>query len=409
MEKKTRSEGAIAVLTNGHHKPPHRKNVAAHGTPYKTPVPRAALARSGAYPARRSVDSLAHKYHMSDNSHIPPSNASARQSTSPGSLGNSQSGAASELSTPNGNAARGWMPSALDVNDLELTRLEPTALSASSGQRLTSFEPLAKSLDDSYGPWPAIPSAEPETYAVDDHLGLWSAASGSAPPSQTSTTAASSGTYSEIEDIPEVDESCTAYGPYVDHTIDRANVASALLDFVATNYRHSLPPGFFGNTNFSVPGLNYTGESSLYDTAGRTGSQAYTQQTDRAWQTCGVQGMGPTPRQASQDTLQARSQSDMHISPSKGGLTGSFFPEVDIDRSHYAHFHDSPSQMHTNFGWGDFAASETDPFDFGTSDVDFVAPQWGHNSTNVPDDNVTMPMSMDMDFIDPGFAESWMQ
>ena len=59
--EKTTSDGAITVFTNGHHKPVHRKNHAAHecGMPYKMPVPRHVNEPDLSKAARRSVDNLA--------------------------------------------------------------------------------------------------------------------------------------------------------------------------------------------------------------------------------------------------------------------------------------------------------------------------------------------------------------
>lgn len=68
----TKSDGSITVFANGHHKPVHRKNHAAHecGMPYKMPMARSKTEHDVSMTARRSVDSLALD-HADDFARIP--------------------------------------------------------------------------------------------------------------------------------------------------------------------------------------------------------------------------------------------------------------------------------------------------------------------------------------------------
>ncbi|KAF2485458.1 hypothetical protein BDY17DRAFT_242970, partial [Neohortaea acidophila] len=247
--EKTSSEGAITVFTNGHHKPVHRKNLAAHecGMPYKLPMPRSVTESSVAATSRRSVDGQASERTMSQSSShtsTPLPAQGERQASRSGQHSPSHPSLGAIPCTSSGDARFG----SIDFTDLTQIQTNSSIQSYMSETFASPLDTIAGTNDSSFDPWSNFPSADSGVMPNNNPFGVWPTQHDSTSISQPTLTSASSTTQSEVDELPSMDD----YGyhmPSIQEDSNSDTVNAATESSPQTN-RRSLPPGFFGNAEF---------------------------------------------------------------------------------------------------------------------------------------------------------------
>lgn len=246
------SEGHLTVFANGHHKPCHRNNNAAHesGVPYKLP-------RSQTQPistknnSRRSVDSLASVAASQPHSWFQPASQAS----------NSNSGHGSPVSaiTMQPETMQQDIKSPMDVQPqysaANVSSSVPTSLFADFGFPSTSS--IGTSTTETSMPSFPLPSSDLNMNTNDFWNNFdWSKVDTTSFDVQPALTNTSSGTMSEVDEIPATDDLTTFDNPYsmsMQGMVGSANTNSFDLDFAATsgqpNNRWSMPVYSHSNTS----------------------------------------------------------------------------------------------------------------------------------------------------------------
>ncbi|GAB7360521.1 hypothetical protein MBLNU230_g8470t1 [Neophaeotheca triangularis] len=255
----TKSDGHITVFSNGHHKPVHRKNNAAHegAMPYKMPMPRAHTTENMSN--RRSIDDMG--LNQSSTCGISGDKAALSMPFDMGRRKSKSEQTSPKLPPLDTNSAwpfglmSGSLPqSELDFsNNMQGTTDFATAFGCPSFSYTAdnTFGPASGTADSQYDPWSALGSGDQTNMPNTNPFDVW-------PTSQDATnllvqpalTAASSGN-SEVDETPPIDESYgTWHMPSIQEDVSGFNMNEPYLsNSEANNNRHSLPPSFFGNAN----------------------------------------------------------------------------------------------------------------------------------------------------------------
>ncbi|THV73627.1 hypothetical protein D6D28_03130 [Aureobasidium pullulans] len=240
------SEGHLTVFANGHHKPCHRNNNAAHesGAPYKLPRSHTTQSISTKNNARRSVDSLAAVASTQPHSWFQ-SSVSAQPS-------NTNSGQASPVSaiTMQAEAMQQDIKSSTDVQSQypvsSVSSSVPTSLFADFGFPSTSS--VGTTTTEASMPSFSLPSSDLNMNTDFWNNFDWSKVDTTSFDVQPALTNTSSGTMSEVDEIP-VAEDIT--------TFDNNPYSMNMQGLVGTNANNS-------TTNFDLDFSVPTGQSNRW-------------------------------------------------------------------------------------------------------------------------------------------------
>ena len=415
--EKTISDGAITVFANGHHKPVHRKNHAAHecGMPYKMPMSRHDIDQHVSATARRSVDSLA----LDSSMPCLPS-AFAPQTSAPFNTGRRMS--KSEQHSPKipamsakCNGLGDGKLASIDFSSLAPVQTNSTMQSASSDAFFQFRDPMSGITDASFDPWSALPSADSTGMPNNNPFGVWPT-SGDSANMQPALTAASSNTHSEIDEMPSTDE---AYG------FSMPSIQEDMSDFNFENFasgnspqfnRRSLPPGFFGNNDF---GINSTGNglqaspSNFNSFAGFKPQSAAPTTYSNMWQ---MPTLMSVPQRALGDlhpTSRPQSRSVGSYNAPNDDAIMQLFPGLDVGDGNFATFESAETAMNmdTNSIVVQKTSANSIPIDFGPMDetVGFTSHPWTDGSLNIPNDPFTSSYDLEPDYSNSDFSNHWSQ
>lgn len=404
----TRSDGSITVFANGHHKPVHKRNHAAHecGMPYKMPMPRHHSEQHTATQARRSVDSLALDSNMSWNPTaqtkppVLPFGCPERRMSK------------SEQPSPRQNASETCMGGLTDakLSSVDFSTLGPVQTNQSMESIVSeptsmfpAFDPMSGLADGSYDPWSAYPSADSSSMPNNNPFGVWATNSDTSNVAQPALTAASSGTQSEIDEIPNVDDMYGFSMPSIQEDTGAFSVEGASSD--NTN-RRSLPPNFFGNIDFSMPNLTAGEFQTPVGNYASATNKAKNMSNDQA---LGMSDVWNTPTMPSMTSIAQRStpatSSGRPTSHSVGpgnapseDIIKQLFPDFDINNGFFVSAN-SPAPMEiANKRIGDPPMNA--PMDLGPMDesVGFTSQPWSDGSLSMPNDAFSTPYNLDQDF-----------
>ncbi|KAF1823591.1 copper-fist-domain-containing protein, partial [Dissoconium aciculare CBS 342.82] len=236
----TRSDGSITVFANGHHKPVHRKNNAAHetGMPYKMPLSRSTTDHTLPSAARRSVDSLS----LNTNLNIPHAPFSMSTNIDSNAFKSEQHSPTVRETSRSGSLGANF--SNIDLNALGLVQTNQSVDSIESNA-FPMFDP--SSGVDSQDPWSTFPSSDSLVFPNNNPFGAWATTFDASTLVQPALTAGSSCTQSDIDEIPPTDDMYNFTMPSIAEDFD---LNDATADGNNVN-RRSLPPNFFGNTDFT--------------------------------------------------------------------------------------------------------------------------------------------------------------
>lgn len=416
--EKTTSDGAITVFTNGHHKPVHRKNHAAHecGMPYKMPMARASTEQSVANTARRSVDSLA----LDSSMQYQPSTFMSQQNA-PYSQERRKS--RSEEPSPKmphafGNCSGGLGDAKLqsiDFSTLSQTQTNQSINStASESFGFPSFDPMTGVTDGSYDPWSTLPSTDSQM-PNNNPFGVWPS-NDQSHAVQPALTAASSGTTSEMDEVPYMEDMYGFGMPSIQEDSNFDFMSMATGNSPQLN-RRSLPPGFFGNTEFSMNIMNNEWQTQT-NTMNMSGENKQREDPpvsfSNPWQ---MSALAPTPNIAQRaigglpiNSNRPQSRSIGPGSAPDDDVIKQLFPDIDINNTSMFTSSNSPQLMQRNLDkpmTGNQSSNVTSaPIDF-DNNANFISQPWADGSMSVPNDTFTSSYDLDQEFSNPDFTVDW--
>ena len=413
-----KSESAITVFANGHHKPVHRKNHAAHecGMPYKIPMPRHKHDPSASRIARRSMDNLSlntqNMAAIAAAHPMPPFNPARRMSKSeqasprlrPSLFGNYQGLSDNQLST-------------VDFAGLDTVRTNDTAQSTTSESGFQAMEPMSSITDNFFDPWSAYPTGDSQTMPNNNPFGVWPTSHDLSGVNQPALTAASSGTQSEADEIPIMEDVFEPGMPSIQEDVSNSGRNGSMPDVGNQVNRHSLPPNFFGNADFAMAGFNngsnnwptqfeaYNNNDDKMKTMDLQQSPVY----DTNWQMPISQSTQPAPLLSMGGLPISNAPS---IPQSSGSTTPPddimrvLFPEMDFDNDTFGADNAYKQANPTS------APSISSGIDLGAlsdQDMGFAAQSWTDGSLSVPNDPFTSPYAYPDDFTSQNYSSGWTQ
>ena len=269
--EKTTSDGAITHFANGHHKPVHRKNNAAHehGMPYRMPVPRSNSQHSSDNDGSLSSESLPLENTMQyqQGTWLPltsaPFNPARRRSKS-------------EQTSPRLDPSQNFLGGLPDFNTppMDFASLTPmrtnesSTSAASSNMEFPPFDQMSGFSEDELDPWTDMSALDTTTIKPNQgSMQAWSSGSPdpmyggqplySHPPSAAPSESDDAGSIESLYGI-----SMPNYqGDNSGFNLDMSNPNSPQVN------RHSLPPGFFGNTDFTHGAMSNEWQQAVANSA----------------------------------------------------------------------------------------------------------------------------------------------
>ncbi|QIX01916.1 hypothetical protein AMS68_007433 [Peltaster fructicola] len=376
----TKSDGSLTIFTNGHHKPVHRKNHAAHecGMPYKMPMPRSKTEHDVNYAARRSVDSLALDP-RSPQIDFPKFNSQAFQlkaeHTSPREMNAELFSSANGLTSDKFNM--------VDYSDLAQISTNESLPSA-AGDAFPPFDQMSTLLESPFDNWPSLQGVE-AAMPNNNPFGAWT--TDAAGMVQPALTVASSGTQSEIDEIPSMDDPYTHGMPSIQEI--NFDLNDPMLGNSLQTNRRSLPPSFFGNLDFTNSVEDWQAEPSEGITNNDKPSTPSFVFTD-PWQA----NMRVSTTYASPGRPMARSVGPG--SAPSADIMKQLFPDMDVE---------------TNAnGYRPRMQDPSNSISVSEEDDTLVSQPWADGSLSVPMDPYGTPLGMDAGFGGPDFsAHGWSQ
>ena len=238
--------------------------------------------------ARRSMDNLSlNTQNMASANQgypIPQFNPARRMSKSeqtspkmrPSLLGNFQGLSDNQLS-------------AVDFVGLDSVRTNETAHSTTSEAGLQQMDPMSALADNFFDPWSAFPSGDSQTMPNNNPFGVWATAHDLTGINQPALTAASSGTQSEADEIPAMEDVFEPGMPSIQEDPSRNGL---IPDNSNQVNRRSLPPNFFGNADFAMSAfnnsnINWPAQCDVYNNTNDKTKSVDMQQSpmyDNSWQ-----------------------------------------------------------------------------------------------------------------------------
>ncbi|PIB00634.1 Copper resistance protein [Cercospora beticola] len=411
----TKSDGSITVFANGHHKPVHRKNHAAHecGMPYKMPLPRAHTDNNVSQAARRSVDSLP----LQTASLFEPSNAAPAAKMPLGAMARRMS--KSEQPSPK---LSGIGTSSVGLSDATLSAIDFSTLGpiltnqsvescTSESISFPAFEPMSGVADGSYDPWSILPTTD--SMPNNDPFGVWTSQFDSSNVAQPALTAASSGTQSEIDEIPTVDDLYGLAMPSIQEDVATFPLDSAMNDTNNVN-RRSLPPNFFGNADFNMSNMGNEWGMPAGDGFGTSTNKIKAESTAQGspyaqWPTTSF-GTSAASRTASV-TAGGRPQSQS-VGPANApsdDLMKQLFPGIEVNDNQFS-IGSSGAEGHqasqTLSGTTSPPNSQLMDTSHSPNNFGFVSQSWSDGSLSVPVDAFSDPYNLESGY-DSSFPSAW--
>lgn len=268
------SEGHLTVFANGHHKPVHRNNNAAHesGVPYKIPRSHTTNGVTNKSIARRSVDSLASVKSVSPITWRQPTPTPTMANTVPEEPLNAQS----ERSSPHSDYSANYQ-SVFDVNRMSIDATAYGMPELSSSVPNTTYQdfgyPSAQSALSvtTTSTEPAISGYSLPASGLESGQDYWSNIDWAKFDSNTfeaqpALTNASSGTISEIDDLPRVDDLNGFDASYsVDNQAQMSNFGTDYFDSSNNNNQYGGNFNFNTNSNrWSMPSMSSQGNNASF-------------------------------------------------------------------------------------------------------------------------------------------------
>lgn len=384
--------------------------------PYKMPMPRAQTEQNVNTQARRSVDSLALDSSMPWNTPALIQQAKASQ---PADRRMSKSEQPSPKQPPLSGCSGGLSDaklSAIDFSNLGPIQTNQSYDSTASDNAFPPLDPMSGMADASYDPWSAFPSADSSNIPNNNPFGVWATTFDFSNTAQPALTAASSGTQSEIDELPTVDELCGYTMPSIQE--DMGNFSDDMVGGDSNSNRRSLPPNFFGNTDFTMPDLANewrTPVNGLPDTDDGKPKSLVDDQAlclPEAWNTPTMPSMtsiAQRPAMPTSNPGRPQSYSVGAGSAPNDDMIRQLFPEFDFENAMLEG--NSPTAMDPSSAKKMGGMTMNTSVDVGPmgETTAFTTQPWSDGSLSVPADNFTNPYTLDQDFSSQDYTGNWYQ
>lgn len=412
-----KSEGSLTVFANGHHKPVHRKNFAAHecGMPYKLPMPRSHTDQGVTRSACRSTDNLRL------NTLILDQNAGAQYPFGVRRLSKSEQ-TSPRLQASNFGGLGDYVGNRSTAFDFAASSQSTSndQLNSTSSQNSTflPLEPTSGVADSSFDPWSAYPSADSHTMPNNNPFGVWPTSTDMSGLAHPALTAASSGTQSEIDEVPGIDDWYEPGMPSIQEDVLPVDIEALMGTSAPQQNRHSLPPNFFGNAGLGMASINpaWQTPTSTFDESNdkfKPTSNPAPANFDNAWQMPTFPPVTKVPyrtlaglpisRQASQTTGAMQTPGEDIIS--------SLFPGMNYEDDSFTPETSQPFENTTtktsSFASG-LAPTSLDYDPFSNADNSMTSQPWTDGSMSIPNDGFAS-FPFDQDFSNQEFPNSWSQ
>jgi hypothetical protein len=313
------------------------------------------------------------------------------------------------------------------LNSIDFTTLTQTQTNQSIQSTMSdsfgypSYDTMSGVTDGTFN-WSAAPSADPSGMPNNNYFGVWPTSSDNSNMGQPALTAASSGTTSEIDEMPQMEDVYGVVMPSIQEDVDFDLINLPSGNSPQAN-RRSLPPSFFGNLDQMMPGMYPEFQTPVDNADASAENKTRTQQSnlsssfDETWQmpasrpfpgmsqrTLGGLPAGPRPQSRSLGPANAPGDE----------IIRQLFPDIDISSNNTFRPTSSP-QM-------DFSPNKittgpqmlgitSSPIDFSPMDADvgFTSQAFSDGSMTIPNDTFTSPYEIDQDFPSQDFTANWSQ
>ncbi|KAK5166926.1 uncharacterized protein LTR77_007655 [Saxophila tyrrhenica] len=397
LEKAT-SEGSITQFKNGHHKPVHRKNHAAHecGMPYRIPMPRTPTDQNASTAARRSVDSLALDTNQSGlpSTFLPPTATPLQNRRM------SKSEQPSPMVPPLARSCNGGLQDSRFVNvDFGASPQGQSNQSVQSAGSdafgYPSYDGMSAMSNDSFEPFPSYIPASMTALPNNNPFDVWPTPTDNPNLAQPALTAASSGTTSEIDELPHMDE----YMPSIQEDLTAFDFANMGAGNTPELNRRSLPPGFFGNNDFALASMGNEWQGPMQDTS--KAPMPLNRQTTSLNQGWPFPNLGSMPDASHRPlahgvpaTSRPQSRSLGPTSAPDDDILKQLFPDIDESGNYFSNSQmtNLPSSLPQDFGPVDEASTA------------FTTQPWSDGSLSIPNDVLAGGCDLEREFPGPEFA-----
>lgn len=306
--------------------------------------------------------------------------------------------------------------SAVDFVGLDSVRTNDTAQSTTSESGFQTMDPMSSVADNFFDPWSAIPSGDSQTMPNNNPFGVWPTAHDLSGVNQPALTAASSGTQSEADEIPIMEDVFEPGMPSIQEDVSNPSRDGLMPDNTNQVNRRSLPPSFFGNTDFAMSAFNNNNNwPAQFDAYSNTNDKMKTmdlQQSsmfDNTWQMPVSQPIHDTPLLS----MGGLPTSNAPSIPQSSGTTTppddimrTLFPEMDFDNDT---FNADNAYKQGNQTSAPSIGSGVDLGALSDQDMGFATQSWTDGSLSVPNDPFTSPYAFPDDFASQNYTSGWNQ
>ncbi|EME49116.1 hypothetical protein DOTSEDRAFT_67992 [Dothistroma septosporum NZE10] len=406
-----KSEGSLTVFANGHHKPVHKRNHAAHecGMPYKMPMPRAHTEDSVTTLARRSVDSLALDSTVSWKQAPVPFQPKPLFNTER-RLSKSEQPSPTLTASGSCSGLSGAKLSPFNFSDLSPVQTNQSVDSSASDATGFPLDPMSSITDASFDPWSAFPSAD-STLPHNNPFGAWPTTFDSSNVAQPALTAASSGTQSEVDELPNMDDFYGFPMPSIQEDTSAFNLDGGNLDSTNNSNRRSLPPSFFGNPDFAVSVPSDWQTAAELDVTMKATSTEPAMGFPDFWDTPTIAPMTSNTQCNTSMALYPGRPQSQSVGPGNApndDLIKQLFPGIDVLGGPFGQSSHSSTADKKRLG-GLAVTTSAQSTDIGPMDEasGFTGQPWSDGSMSIPNDDFASPYDLDADFANPDFVGDW--
>jgi hypothetical protein len=267
------------------------------------------------------------------------------------------------------------------------------------------LDPSSSIAESSYDPWCSFPS---DSSNYNNGFGTWPNVFENGNTVQPALTAASSGTQSEIDEMPSMEDFYSVPMPMIQEDM---NIQGGFVDDFNVN-RRSLPPGFFGNVDFTIPPVTsdvQTPVHALDPSTGRSKSGDISMGYLDSWQSpTTTPGMNTAPRSTMSSSGRPASQSVGPSSAPGEDIIRQLFPDIDVANTPFGM--DNSPNMGDISSWKRLGGLPFTSAPMNSNVMDSMsafAPQsWTDGSMSMPNDDFAN-YTAEANFSNANFANNW--
>jgi hypothetical protein len=302
----------------------------------------------------------------------------------------------------------------VDFSGLDSVRTNETAQSTTSESGFQTMEPVSSVADTFFDPWSAFPTGDSQTMPNNNPFGVWPTAHDLSGVNQPALTAASSGTQSEVDEIPIMED---VFEPGMPSIQEDPSRNGSMPDNSNQVNRRSLPPNFFGNADFAMSAfnnsnINWPSQFEAYNNPNdkmKTMDMQQSPMYDNSWQmpisqpaqAAPLLSMGGLPH----SNAPSMPQSSGSATP-PDDIMRTLFPEMDFDNDTFGA---DAAYKQANPTSAPSISSGVDLGALSDQDMGFTAQSWTDGSLSVPNDPFTSPYAYPDEFANQNYSSGWTQ